>query len=153
MPVQANASALPLAVLPPLIAAVAVLVTGISILRRERKSTVGVQFFLATVFLDLWLWSLVALLVTDDPGHALIWAKLGYLGVPFIPAALLRATAAIPTTPPRYFKPATVLVWLIAAGFSAVAIFGNRFVTVVEHFFWGYYPHYGSAAAFFLLAL
>src|ERR1051326_172758 len=151
MPAQAALSGFPLAVLPPLVAAVAVLVTGTWILRRERNSTIGRQFFLATLSLDIWLWALVALLVTKDPGPALIWGRLGYLGVPFIPAALLNAIVAISTAPPRYFKGTTRLVWIIAAVFSAEAIFSDRFVSGVEQFSWGYYPHYGPSAAFFLL--
>jgi len=71
------------AALPPLVAAVAVLVTGTWILRRERSSAIGVQFFVATLSLDIWLWALVALLITKDPGRALAWGKLGYLGLPF----------------------------------------------------------------------
>src|SRR5436190_11525644 len=111
----------PLAALPPLVAAVAVLVTGTRILRRERNSAIGLQFFLATLSLDIWLWALVALLVTQDPGRALIWGKLGYLGVPFIPAALFQAIVAISATPSGFFRTATRVVWVVAVAFSAEA--------------------------------
>src|ERR1043165_1985764 len=115
MPAQAAISGFPLAVLPPLVAAVAVLVTATWIPRGERASTIGRQFFLAPLSLDIWLWALVALLVTKDPGPALIWGRLGYLGVPFIPAALFNAIVAISTVPPRYFKATARLVWIIGA--------------------------------------
>ena len=150
MPVQGPVPTL-LSALPPIIAAAAVLVIGISILRRERRSTIGVQFFLATIFLDIWLWALAGLMTTTDPGHALVWAKVGYLGVPFIPASLCQAIAAISPARPRYYRAATITAWLIAGGFALDAVFGSRFVTGVTHFSWGYYPQYGSVSGYFLL--
>ena len=128
----------------------AVLLLGLAVMIRERGSLVSRLFFLMTAAAGVWLVSFSWMYCAANYGVALWWARAGYLGVCFIPAAVYHLTAAL--VPLHGWRRKIAWVgWLLAAGFAYVALSTRALIREVHHYSWGYYPRYGWTSLPYLL--
>jgi diguanylate cyclase (GGDEF)-like protein/PAS domain S-box-containing protein len=136
--------------LPVAATAILMLAFGLRVLL-HRASRVSAAFFAMTAACAIWLLGFTAMYSTDLEPVALFWARLAYLGVPFIPAAIYQFTIEmLRINPQRRFE--VVQAWVFGVFFSAIGVNTTLLVTRVEHFWWGWYPRYGVAMCIPFLA-
>src|SRR5215210_2319789 len=79
---------------PTLLTAVLMLGFGASVLAR-RVSRVSITFFSLTVAAAVWMLAFTWMYCSRGAANALVWARLAYLGVPFIAPAVYHFTIEI----------------------------------------------------------
>src|SRR4051812_23110753 len=77
--------------IPTALTTLLMLVFGLRVLTR-RVSRVSAAFFALTFFASIWLFAFTFMYSATRPDAALLWARVAYLGVPFIPAAVYHFT-------------------------------------------------------------
>jgi diguanylate cyclase (GGDEF)-like protein/PAS domain S-box-containing protein len=145
-----------LAAAPTLATALAALLLGGAVVRRERFSRVSLLFGLIPLTIAVWLTSFSLMLASSDYGSALFWARTAYLGIPFIPAAIYTFSVAATGAAHRR-RWATAALWVLSALASALFVGSNAFLDGLYLYPWGYYPRFtrlGLAyVGFFVVAL
>ncbi|HLJ73532.1 MAG TPA: diguanylate cyclase, partial [Thermoanaerobaculia bacterium] len=136
--------------LPTAITSLLMVMFGTSVLRR-RVSRVTLAFAAMSAACSAWLVAFTFMYTTDNAAHALFWARVAYVGVPFIAVAIYHfAIEMLDIYAKRKF--AVWAGWSLAIFFSIAATSTNLLVTSVRHFWWGFYPQYRVAAAIPFLA-
>jgi len=125
---------------PTLLTAVLMLGFGASVLAR-RVSRVSLTFFSLTVAAALWQLAFTAMYCSRGAETALFWARMAYLGVPFIAPAVYHFTIEILRIAPQRRNEKT-MGWLLAVIFSVMATTSPALVDRVQHYSWGYYARY-----------
>lgn len=136
-------------VIPPFLTAVAIISLGVWVVRREERSRVSLLFFIVSLTTGIWLFCTSVMYGATDLSTARWWAKLTYLGVAFIPAAVYHFTVAVLRLDGRC-KPWVSVNWALSMLFLLVILATDAFVGRMHHYWWGYYPLYGWLAAPFL---
>ncbi len=134
---------------PTFLTAAAILLLGTWAVLREERSRVSLLFFVVSLTTGIWLFSISWMYCATDPTTARWWAKLTYLGVAFIPAAVYHFTVAVLRLDERC-KPWIPVNWALSTIFLLVILTTDAFVDRMYHYWWGYYPHYGWFAIPFL---
>jgi diguanylate cyclase (GGDEF)-like protein/PAS domain S-box-containing protein len=144
------------AALPLLGTALAALILGAAVARRERFSPVSLLFFLIPLTIAVWLSCFSLMFCSLDYGVALAWARAAYLGIPFIPAAIYSFTVAATGAAPRR-RVVVGVIWLLSAVASALFVGSRAFLEGLYRYPWGYYPRFSrlglAYVAFFLAVL
>ncbi len=140
-----NPHAVPLAIVT-----LAIFWLAVSVLVRERASRVSRVFALMTLFGSVWFFAFSWMTCATDPAVALTWAKLAYLGIPFIPAAVYHFAVTVVQTPIRR-RWVVWLNWALAVGFAGWIIGTDDVIRAVQRHWWGYYPQYTSRSVAFLV--
>jgi hypothetical protein len=97
---------------------------------------------------SLWLFAFYFMYSSRTEENALAWAKIGYLGVPFLCVGVYNLALRLR---PRYDWQRLV-VWgasAVSLAFTVLA-FNNEFIPRVSKHWWGFYPRYGVAGPLFL---
>src|SRR5205823_3686560 len=107
--------------------------------------------FSMTLAAALWESAFTLMYLSRHADTALFWARMAYLGVPFIAPALYHFTIeALRISRER--RNEKYIGWLLALIFAAMASRTDLLVARVERFWWGYYPRYSTVIRFpFLL--
>jgi len=138
------------AALPMLLVAAATLVLGGIVLARERANAVTLSFFVLTSAIWVWLTSVSLMAMTVAPSAAFILARLAYVGVSIIPAAVLQFTIAL-TGGTRRYRRLSIAACCGSAAFLGVFVFTRTLLVGTWHYWWGFYPRLAPASALFLL--
>jgi PAS domain S-box-containing protein len=139
----------PLAV-QTLVVALVVFSVGVFALYRMRKSPVSTAFFLVMLAVSEWLSAFSWVYSTTDEQLAMWWAKAGYIGVCFIPAAVSQYITAIVQDYDKVRKRLPA-VWIISSLFMALILSTDMQFSSLLHYSWGFYPNYGITSTPFLL--
>ena len=129
------------AAIPTLATALAALMLGVAVVRRERFSRVSLLFLLVPLTIAVWLCCFSLMYCARDLGVALACARAAYLGIPFIPAAIYSFSVAA-TGRARRRRAITVAVWALSALASAVFVRSDAFLQGLYRYPWGYYPRF-----------
>jgi diguanylate cyclase (GGDEF)-like protein/PAS domain S-box-containing protein len=116
----------------------------------RRFSRVSVAFFGMTLVVAIWQFAFTFMYSATDARVAGWWARIAYLGVPFIAPAIYQFTIEMLRIRKKRRVPASV-AWILALCSSGTALFTHELVTGVRHFWWGFYPQYGPASIPFLI--
>jgi PAS domain S-box-containing protein len=136
--------------LPPLAAALAGFFLGIIVLSRGRNKP-SLLFLILSLSLSVWFFTFALMYSSASAATALVWARLAYLGVPFIPALSYHIALESFGGPQRRQKLILAATWLLS-GFSALAALRSDWlITGLYRYWWGYYPRYGWYSFPFLL--
>jgi diguanylate cyclase (GGDEF)-like protein/PAS domain S-box-containing protein len=112
----------------------------------RRVSRVSAAFFVLTFVAAVWFGAFTAMYMARSATIALQWARVAYLGVPFIPAAVYQFTVEmLRITRKRRF--AVFLSWSLAFIFSGMAVGTNLLVYGVSRYWWGFYPRYAPVSS------
>ena len=130
-----SAYAIPVAVTSALI-----LGFGASIIARKRTA-VTISFFVVTAVVAIWLSTFTFMYLSRDGALALRWAKLAYLGVPFIAPSIYQFAVEVLQIRQRR-RVAIIAGWTIGVIASATALFTDHLVRGIVHYWWGWYPVY-----------
>ena len=145
-----------IAAVPTLATALAALLLGGAVVRRERFSRVSLLFLLIPLAIAVWLTCFSVMFGASDYRSALAWARSAYLGIAFIPAAIYTFTVAATGAAHRR-RWATAALWIVSSVAAALFLGSNAFLDGLYRFPWGYYPRFtrlGLAyVGFFVAAL
>ena len=134
---------------PPFLTAVAILLLGVWVVLLEERSRVSLLFFTVSLTTGTWLFCISFMYCATDPATARWWAKLTYLGVAFIPAAVYHFTVAVLHLEERC-KRWVPVNWALSALLLLAILSTDAFINRMRHYWWGYYPLYGWLAGPFL---
>lgn len=139
------------------ITGLSILLLGISVLIREKASTVSRLFFLYTITTAIWLFSLFVSAFLKDEASIYKLIRVAQLGVNFIPATLFTFTLfLLKIQKERTWELASV--WIISILFGAVFLWTDALFESIYDYRWGFYPKYGwfsipFLAFFFIMAV
>jgi PAS domain S-box-containing protein len=136
--------------LPPLAAALAGLFLGIIVLYRG-KNKPSFLFLLLSLSLSIWFFTFACMYSAAREDTALAWARLAYLGVPFIPALSYHIALESFGGRRRRHKVILAAVWLLSGFSSLVALRSDWLIRGLARYWWGYYPRYSWYSIPFLL--
>jgi diguanylate cyclase (GGDEF)-like protein/PAS domain S-box-containing protein len=135
------------AALPMFLVGFAILLLGIAVFARERANSVTWSFLILTICTSTWLFAVALTASTDDPARAFIFARITYLGVALIPAAVLQFTLALVEGRNRTLLTTT---WIIGAIFAVLFTTTRLLLDGVWKYSWGFYPRLREPAVLFL---
>ena len=136
--------------LPVAVTALLIWLLGGVVLLRGALSRITVAFFLITSAIGIWLSCFAMMYGATNTHVALFWARAGYLGVAFLPAACYDFATRVTSSEKRYGK-ISLLFWFLSLFFFLAAISSDRFIASLTRYYWGYYPRYGPLGDLFLL--
>jgi diguanylate cyclase (GGDEF)-like protein/PAS domain S-box-containing protein len=136
--------------LPNLLMAAGILAFGVLVGVRESFSLLARRFLLLNTVAAIWLFSFALMYWSANEPTALFWARMAYLGIPFIPVALYHFTLTL------FGKLAgrsvqITAAWAVGSIFSVAFIATDWFLPGLYLYDWGYYTRYGVATIPFLM--
>jgi diguanylate cyclase (GGDEF)-like protein/PAS domain S-box-containing protein len=135
---------------PVLLVGAALAVLGFFVVVHERRSRIGMIFFLFAGTVSLYLIGMGINYSARDAQVALFWIKIAHIGLLFIPStALFLAVTRLQLTRQHRYLTAGVFVLSFLLVFSLFR--DNSLIRDVHHFFWGYYGQYGTMGIVTLL--
>jgi two-component system sensor histidine kinase/response regulator len=135
---------------PPAVIVLGLLLVGVAGLVHERASRVSVAYFCINLAVGVWLCGLAGMYCATNERDAIWWAKLHFLGIPFIPSTIYLFSVVVMSI----YAQRKRLVWaglVLSAFFSAAAVGSDVLVAGVHRYWWGYYPRYGWLGVPFLV--
>jgi GAF domain len=134
--------------LPPFAIAMVLLFVLFQVFAHRGEAQVHTPMILALLATSIWLLAFSFMYCSKDESVALRWAKLGYLGVPFICAAIYETAVRVRGcyTAQRLSVWAS---WIISLVFAVLA-FDTVLIPHVMKYWWGFYPQYGTVGSVFL---
>ncbi len=129
--------------LPVLFVGAALVVLGFYVAVHERRSRIGIIFFLFDITVSLYLIGMGINYSARDANVAMFWIKIAHIGLLFIPSTALYLTVMrLQLTHRHRFLTLGVFVLSFLLVLSS---FRNKFLLKgVDLFFWGYYGQYGT---------
>lgn len=130
-----------------------VLILGCKAVVRERFSSTSVAFLFMTIPAAIWLFSFSAMYLCKNEPMAMRWAKIGYLGIPFIPCAIYYFTLKVLRLGGAR-KPALWIFLALSSASTATLTGSGRILKHMHSYPWGFYPVYewpSPATAAYLL--
>ncbi len=135
--------------LPIAACAALALVTGIWVVGRERGRPISLPFLAGALALTLYLFSFSRMLDSQDAARALIWAKLAYVGVPFIIPALYHFSMHVLGLA-RARRRLVHAAWLVGIGYSLAAVLTDSVVAGVHRTEWGWFTRLTPGSLLFV---
>ncbi|NLE65685.1 MAG: hypothetical protein GX606_07215 [Elusimicrobia bacterium] len=132
--------------IPVLCSLCAILFAAIFVLWRGREVFTNRIFSLFCFNSCLWLFGYFMMYNTRDPDLALAWARLGFIGVAFLPVLGIHFIVSILGLK-RHVLLNIAYVWTFVSGYlSSTPLIYNG----IEKYFWGFYPTAGRLYFIFL---
>ena len=128
--------------LPVGVALAAILGLGLLTLVREHGSRISALFFFMTLSISVWLFAFIWMYCAPNDRVALGWAKLAYLGVPFIPSSIYHFSIACLGLSHTH-RPLVRISWLLSVWFALAMLGSDALIGGLYHYWWGPYPRYG----------
>ncbi len=141
---------LSLLALQTLLIGLGIIFLGLFALFRMRQTPVSITFFLMTLTVGQWLVTYAWVYATDDIQLAHWWAKAGYVGIAFVPAAVSSYIATIVQDYEK-LKFRLPIYWSISTLFLILILTTDIQFSSLQHYSWGYYPRYGLSSLPFIL--
>jgi len=126
--------------LPPLITAAIILLIGLFVLSRDKKSNINIVFSLFCLSMVIWLSGYSLMYLSSDPISALRFARIGFVGIIFLPILSFHFTIAFLELRVRRWA-----VYLLYLQSIPLLIFSQTNIAYdgIEKYFWGFYPTAG----------
>ncbi|WP_447978382.1 GAF domain-containing protein [Candidatus Nitrospira bockiana] len=134
--------------LPPFAAAAGLCIVLLQFLVHGVPRSIRLPLSLVFVAAAIWLLSFHLMYSSKSEQDALAWAKLAYLGVPFICAATYHLAIRLRDLYDTQ-RPAVWAAWLVSLLFAGLA-FNTELIPRVTRQWWGFYPLYGHAGIAFI---
>lgn len=135
--------------IPPIITDVLLFLIGLTIFVKNMKSRVNATFFALCLSMVLWLTNYCLMYCSTDPHVALSYARIGFIGIVFIPILAYQYIAEFLNIFNKHkYIIYTVYLLLIP---SIVFSQSDYIYRGISLHFWGYYPVAGQFYILFLL--
>lgn len=133
---------------------IAVLLVGLFVLIKNHRSKINIIFFLFCLSVFTWLFSFTLMYITPETDIALKWAKIGDIGILYLPILSFYFTLALLNKDKDYFL--KLVYFLFALSIPILTISQtDLFFIGLKNYPWGHYPLAGplylSLIAFFIL--
>ena len=135
------------AAIPSFVTACAVAYLIARSLRLSRGGRATLPFVGMLLPLFIWFSTLTFVLLSRTEAVAFVWAKAGYLGIPFIPASIYQFGAAYAGKKRSW---TARILWGISILLTAFVITSPSVIAGLHRYQWGYYPRYGALGAVFV---
>jgi hypothetical protein len=134
--------------LPPLATAAGLVFVMVQFFLQRRHRGIRMPLILAFLAATVWLVAFHFMYASNQENKALIWAKLAYLGVPFISVALYDLAVRMR----GQYQSQKVFVWgaWMVSGIFTMLAFDSDLIARVTRQWWGFYPRYGQAGPIFV---
>lgn len=129
-----------------LLVAAAIFSLGMVVLGRERANHVALSFLALTTTISLWLTSIASMQYASNP---FLLARITYVGVALIPAAVLQFTMSLLDVT-RQRRRTLIAAWIAGVGFAVLFTTTRTLLSGVLRYSWGVYPHLTEASVSFL---
>ncbi|MFB6346756.1 MAG: adenylate/guanylate cyclase domain-containing protein [bacterium] len=136
--------------IPPVLTAAAMQALAIFVVSYERGTRNSWIFFCMCSIMNIWLMSSAMMYFSASSRIALVWAKVLYFGVCFIPAVIYTFTVNI-LDYSDWKLTISHVGWGISTLFAATLVIVPQTIEGVYKYQWGYYPNYGIIQGVFLL--
>jgi hypothetical protein len=133
--------------LPLYLTSLGVLSFGIFVLARRSSQKLGQFFFLCAISTAVWSFGYGLLFSTRDPEKAIHFARIGYIGVVFMPTTIFQFVFEFIQERHKRF---IALCYCTSLAFLLVSRF-DLFLHGVYHYKWGLYPKAGPLYWVFIL--
>ncbi len=114
---------------------------------KDTKKEEQLVLFLACMSLSVWLFGYSGMYATKDESLGIIWARIGFIGVIFIPITFYHFTVAVLKIKSRI---PVFALYLIALPFIALGL-TDYIYKGMNNFFWGFYPKIGMLYHSFII--
>ncbi|MEK6680996.1 MAG: ATP-binding protein [Nitrospirota bacterium] len=127
--------------LPQLISGIIISLIGYFVFfkYKDTKKEEQLALFLACMSLSVWLFGYSGMYATKDESLGIIWARIGFIGVIFIPITFYHFTVAVLKIKSRI---PVFALYLMALPFIALGL-TDYIYKGMNNFFWGFYPKIG----------
>jgi diguanylate cyclase (GGDEF)-like protein/PAS domain S-box-containing protein len=128
--------------LPPFLVGIFLIAVGIQVLAREGGSQSGMAFSWLMMTAAIWLMSYGVAFSTHRDDRALVWLKVGHVGISLLPSVMLLTGLAIT----KKLRVCQSFLWAslsLSNLFLVVGLLTDYFVAGVQRYFWGFYPKFG----------
>jgi len=133
--------------IPPLIADVLLIGIGLFVFFKNKSSKLNIIFSLFSFSMAGWLFGYTNMYLSKDAVAALKWARIGFLGIIFIPIFAYHFIISFLNLKRKIVLP---VIYLLAIPSLFLSQTDYIYSGIKEHF-WGYYPTAGKIYIFFLL--
>lgn len=130
----------------PLITDFILFCVGILVFLKNRTSKLNILFSLLSFSLTIWLFGYTNMYLTKDAFLALRWARIGFLGIIFIPIFTYHFIVSFLNLKRKIVLP---IIYLLAIPSLILSQTSYIYSGIKEHF-WGYYPTAGKIYIVFL---
>jgi len=135
---------------PVLLVGTALAVLGFFVAVHERRSRMGMIFFLFAMTVSLYFVGMGINYSARDAQVAMFWIKIAHIGLLFIPStALFMTVTRLQLT--HHHRYLTTSVFVLSFLLVLSSFRNNSLLKGVNHFFWGYYGQYGTLGFLALL--
>ena len=122
-----------------LVVALGIIVVGVWGLIREQGSQVSIVYFVLTLGIGIWLFAFSWMYSAIDVKLALWWAKVAYVGVALIPAAVYHFGALMMQDYEKS-RARVLAAWMFSVLFMTLILTTNIQFESLYAYSWGYYP-------------
>jgi PAS domain S-box-containing protein len=123
---------------------------GTYALVREQGSQVSVAYFIQTLSMGVWLFAFSRMYSANDVNLAMWWAKVAFIGIGCLPAAVYNFCALVLQDYKRLRK-RVLTVWMTSALFITLILTTDIQFKSLYHYWWGYFPKFGITSIPFIL--
>ncbi|MBU1871472.1 MAG: GAF domain-containing protein, partial [Candidatus Omnitrophica bacterium] len=132
----------------PFISGIVFLIFGIFILSKNTKSKLNLYYFLTCLSAFIWIICYSFVYASQNEVSALLFARLGYIGVVFIPTFLYNFIITF-----LRLKRSKAIIYstFLVSLFFLIANTTDYFLIGMYRYFWGFYPRAGFLYRFYIL--
>lgn len=134
--------------IPPLIVFILFFFSGLFVFSKNKRSLLNITFAAEWMCVAIWLFGYVVVYNTRDINVALVWCKVVYVGVVFLPAFFYHFTSKFLQLQKNRIY--IILNYSLSFLFLWSLFFTNKLVAGVSKFFWGYQTRVGFLHNFYL---
>jgi len=134
--------------LPPLATAAGLLFVVLQFLMHRVQRAIRLPLVLTFLAATIWLVAFHFMYASRTEASALVWAKVAYLGVPFIAVATYDLAVRLRGLYQSH-KLVVWAAWAVSTVFAVLA-FDSDLIPQVTRQWWGFYPLYGEAGWLFI---
>ncbi|GJL56628.1 MAG: hypothetical protein NPIRA02_37600 [Nitrospirales bacterium] len=135
---------------PTILTVVVGSVVGLTVLIRERGSTVSWLFVGMVTPFSLWFFGFTWMYCARLESVALWWVEFAYIGVPWIPAAIYHFMVEILKLKGHWTK-LVWFNWLLSLAFFTATLMSDAMIAGLYQYWWGFYPKYGWLGVPFMI--
>jgi signal transduction histidine kinase len=132
--------------IPPLLTAVILTIIGLFVFLKNKTSKLNIVFSLFSLSMVMWLFGYINMYLSKNPSIALKWARIGFLGIIFIPIFAYHFIISFLNLKRKTVLP---IIYLLAIPSLLLSQTNYIYSGIKEHF-WGYYPVAGRIYFVFL---
>ena len=132
--------------IPPLLTGLILTIIGLLVFLKNKTSKLNIIFSLFSLSMVIWLFGYTNMYLSKEPSTALKWARIGFLGIIFIPVFAYHFIITFLNLKRKIILPIIYVLTIPSLLLSQT----NYIYSGIKEHFWGYYPVAGRIYFVFL---